>query len=174
MRFRPCIDLHQGVVKQIVGSTLENGRDTPETNFASTERSAADFAASISFARWCAIQRPRTSFDWSRPSSATRASPSSIISRSCFGGLAGAEDDVPRVPELIEGFLVHVAGVSRLDPLGSQTHLEEEIAPLAPHQGVERTAGSEEASTAVVSAVLIVSVAIVIFVDLIILLIIFF
>ena len=45
MRFRPCIDLHQGVVKQIVGSTLENGRDTPETNFASTERSAADFAA---------------------------------------------------------------------------------------------------------------------------------
>lgn len=45
MRFRPCIDLHQGVVKQIVGSTLENGTDTPETNFASTERSAADFAA---------------------------------------------------------------------------------------------------------------------------------
>jgi hypothetical protein len=32
--------------------------------------------------------------------------------------------------------------------------------PLAPPQGVERTAGSEEASTAAVSAVLIVSVAI--------------
>lgn len=67
---------------------------------------------------------------------------------------------MPRDPELLEGFLVHVAGVSRLDPLGSQAHLEEEIAPLAPHQDVERTAGSEEASTAVVSAVLIVSIGI--------------
>ncbi len=45
MRFRPCIDLHQGVVKQIVGSTLDDGSDMPETNFASSERSAADFAA---------------------------------------------------------------------------------------------------------------------------------
>lgn len=44
MRFRPCIDLHQGVVKQIVGSTLENGADMLETNFTSSERSAADFA----------------------------------------------------------------------------------------------------------------------------------
>ena len=25
MKFRPCIDLHNGVVKQIVGSTLEDG-----------------------------------------------------------------------------------------------------------------------------------------------------
>lgn len=32
MRFRPCIDLHQGQVKQIVGSTLRDGQD-PETNF---------------------------------------------------------------------------------------------------------------------------------------------
>ena len=34
MRFRPCIDLHQGVVKQIVGATLSNapGRG-PQTNF---------------------------------------------------------------------------------------------------------------------------------------------
>mgnify|MGYP001070408370 CR=1 FL=1 len=32
MRFRPCIDLHQGQVKQIVGSTLRDGA-TPETNF---------------------------------------------------------------------------------------------------------------------------------------------
>lgn len=34
MRFRPCIDLHQGVVKQIVGSTLTDKQDdSPETNF---------------------------------------------------------------------------------------------------------------------------------------------
>ncbi len=34
MRFRPCIDLHQGIVKQIVGSTLSDKKDdTPETNF---------------------------------------------------------------------------------------------------------------------------------------------
>ena len=34
MRFRPCIDLHDGVVKQIVGSTLtDNGSSGPETNF---------------------------------------------------------------------------------------------------------------------------------------------
>ena len=45
MRFRPCIDLHQGVVKQIVGSTLGAGNDPPQTNFASHDRSAADFAA---------------------------------------------------------------------------------------------------------------------------------
>ncbi len=43
MRFRPCIDLRNGKVVQIVGSTLG---DTPEalvTNF-ETERSPADYA----------------------------------------------------------------------------------------------------------------------------------
>lgn len=44
MRFRPCIDLHQGVVKQIVGSTLTDGTDTmPETNF-QAEKPAEWFA----------------------------------------------------------------------------------------------------------------------------------
>jgi len=34
MRFRPCIDLHQGTVKQIVGSTLEDGNPGAlKTNF---------------------------------------------------------------------------------------------------------------------------------------------
>lgn len=34
MRFRPCIDLHDGVVKQIVGATLsDTGVHGPETNF---------------------------------------------------------------------------------------------------------------------------------------------
>jgi len=34
MRFRPCIDLHGGVVKQIVGATLsDTGFHDPETNF---------------------------------------------------------------------------------------------------------------------------------------------
>ena len=32
MRFRPCIDLHNGVVKQIVGASLRDG-DGPQTNF---------------------------------------------------------------------------------------------------------------------------------------------
>lgn len=42
MKFRPCIDLHSGKVKQIVGSTLTDGT-TPAENF-STDRPAADFA----------------------------------------------------------------------------------------------------------------------------------
>jgi phosphoribosylformimino-5-aminoimidazole carboxamide ribotide isomerase len=33
MRFRPCIDLHHGVVKQIVGATLADDGPAPETNF---------------------------------------------------------------------------------------------------------------------------------------------
>ena len=44
MRFRPCIDLHDGKVKQIVGATLSDDReDQVVTNF-ETERSPADFA----------------------------------------------------------------------------------------------------------------------------------
>jgi phosphoribosylformimino-5-aminoimidazole carboxamide ribotide isomerase len=31
--FRPCIDIHAGEVKQIVGSTLTDGQDAPVTNF---------------------------------------------------------------------------------------------------------------------------------------------
>ena len=42
MRFRPCIDLHQGQVKQIVGSSLRDGR-IPETNFIA-KKSPAYFA----------------------------------------------------------------------------------------------------------------------------------
>jgi phosphoribosylformimino-5-aminoimidazole carboxamide ribotide isomerase len=44
MRFRPCIDIHQGVVKQIVGSTLTDRDDTPETNF-KAENPAGWFAS---------------------------------------------------------------------------------------------------------------------------------
>lgn len=36
MKFRPCIDLHQGVVKQIVGGTLRDNQD-PLTNFIATQ-----------------------------------------------------------------------------------------------------------------------------------------
>lgn len=44
MRFRPCIDLHAGVVKQIVGATLSNGAaGKPLTNFAA-EKPASWFA----------------------------------------------------------------------------------------------------------------------------------
>ena len=42
MRFRPCIDLHQGQVKQIVGSTLRDG-EKPQTNFVA-EHTPAYFA----------------------------------------------------------------------------------------------------------------------------------
>ncbi len=45
MRFRPCIDLHGGRVKQIVGSTLQDKRDdTLQTNF-SSDLPAAYYAA---------------------------------------------------------------------------------------------------------------------------------
>ena len=42
MRFRPCIDLHNGHVKQIVGATLSD-EGLPTTNF-ETDKPAADFA----------------------------------------------------------------------------------------------------------------------------------
>lgn len=45
MKFRPCIDLHQGRVKQIVGSTLADGQqERLTTNFAS-DQPAAHYAA---------------------------------------------------------------------------------------------------------------------------------
>ncbi|GBG25187.1 1-5-phosphoribosyl-5-5-phosphoribosylaminomethylideneamino imidazole-4-carboxamide isomerase [Hondaea fermentalgiana] len=45
MKFRPCIDLHEGCVKQIVGGTLtDDAGKTPETNFTS-DKSAGNFAA---------------------------------------------------------------------------------------------------------------------------------
>jgi phosphoribosylformimino-5-aminoimidazole carboxamide ribotide isomerase len=47
MKFRPCIDLHDGIVKQIVGGTLKdataNDVETPVTNFVST-KSAKEYA----------------------------------------------------------------------------------------------------------------------------------
>uniref|UniRef100_A0A7S0WT45 1-(5-phosphoribosyl)-5-[(5-phosphoribosylamino)methylideneamino] imidazole-4-carboxamide isomerase HISN3, chloroplastic n=1 Tax=Pyramimonas obovata TaxID=1411642 RepID=A0A7S0WT45_9CHLO len=50
VEFRPCIDLHKGKVKQIVGSSLKDlpsndkpTNDEPETNF-ETEKSSAEFA----------------------------------------------------------------------------------------------------------------------------------
>ena len=45
MKFRPCIDLHNGQVKQIVGSTLTDDEESSSlnTNFA-TDRPAADYA----------------------------------------------------------------------------------------------------------------------------------
>ena len=43
MRFRPCIDIHNGKVKQIVGSTLRDAGDYAKENFVS-ENDAAYFA----------------------------------------------------------------------------------------------------------------------------------
>lgn len=42
-RFRPCIDLHRGAVKQIVGSSLRDDGSAPQTNFES-EHPAAYYA----------------------------------------------------------------------------------------------------------------------------------
>ena len=43
MQFRPCIDIHNGKVKQIVGSSLKDKNNEAIENFLS-EQSAADFA----------------------------------------------------------------------------------------------------------------------------------
>jgi phosphoribosylformimino-5-aminoimidazole carboxamide ribotide isomerase len=43
MKFRPCIDIHKGKVKQIVGSSLKSDFDNPVTNF-ETDLSPAHFA----------------------------------------------------------------------------------------------------------------------------------
>ena len=37
MRFRPCIDLHEGRVKQIIGSTLGENSQELRTNFVATQ-----------------------------------------------------------------------------------------------------------------------------------------
>ena len=42
--FRPCIDLHDGLVKQVVGGTFTAGEDAPTTNFVS-DHDAGWFAA---------------------------------------------------------------------------------------------------------------------------------
>lgn len=42
MQFRPCIDLHEGKVKQIVGSSLRDGDNSAQVNFES-DRSVAYF-----------------------------------------------------------------------------------------------------------------------------------
>lgn len=47
MRFRPCIDIHAGQVKQIVGSTLsDTSGSAPVTNFVASQ-SAGEFAACV-------------------------------------------------------------------------------------------------------------------------------
>ncbi len=43
MKFRPCIDIHNGKVKQIVGASLQDAGDLAAVNFVS-DKSAADYA----------------------------------------------------------------------------------------------------------------------------------
>ncbi len=40
MEFRPCIDIHNGKVKQIVGGSLKDGADTASENFVSGQDAA--------------------------------------------------------------------------------------------------------------------------------------
>ena len=44
MKFRPCIDIHNGRVKQIIGSTLRDAGDRAAENFVA-EYGAAHYAA---------------------------------------------------------------------------------------------------------------------------------
>ena len=46
MKFRPCIDLHSGQVKQIVGSTLLDKKEEASASFATnfeTDRPAGEY-----------------------------------------------------------------------------------------------------------------------------------
>ena len=43
MRFRPCIDIHNGIVKQIVGSSLKDENDQASENYVAN-REASWFA----------------------------------------------------------------------------------------------------------------------------------
>ena len=45
MRFRPCIDIHNGQVKQIVGGSLRDEGDVAEENFVSQKE--GDFFAEL-------------------------------------------------------------------------------------------------------------------------------
>ena len=40
MRFRPCIDIHNGSVKQIVGGSLKDAGNTAEENYVSGQPSS--------------------------------------------------------------------------------------------------------------------------------------
>ena len=40
MRFRPCIDIHNGKVKQIVGGSLRDEGDRAKTNFTAVQDAA--------------------------------------------------------------------------------------------------------------------------------------
>ena len=40
MRFRPCIDIHNGQVKQIVGGSLKDAGDQAQENFVATQDAA--------------------------------------------------------------------------------------------------------------------------------------
>lgn len=44
MRFRPCIDIHNGKIKQIIGGTLEDKEDNVKENFVS-KRDGAYYAS---------------------------------------------------------------------------------------------------------------------------------
>jgi len=43
--FRPCIDLHEGKVKQIVGGTLSDTAEEVRTNFVADKIEGAEYAA---------------------------------------------------------------------------------------------------------------------------------
>lgn len=48
MRFRPCIDIHNGKVKQIVGGSLRDQGDQAQENFVAEQDAPFFLRASIS------------------------------------------------------------------------------------------------------------------------------
>ena len=58
MKFRPCIDIHNGKVRQIVGSSLRDEGDLAKVNF-TAEGSAADFALFHAALQQKLADRPR-------------------------------------------------------------------------------------------------------------------
>lgn len=77
--FRPCIDLHDGVVKQIVGGTLKSAAagesETPTTNFVAS-LPAEHYAACVLRSRL-----PRSSLSSRTSYSSCTGSTSATISR---------------------------------------------------------------------------------------------
>ena len=56
MRFRPCIDIHNGTVKQIVGGSLRDQDDQAQENFASVKNADYYSERLLEFRRQLALR----------------------------------------------------------------------------------------------------------------------
>ncbi len=107
MEFRPCIDVHNGKVKQIVGGTLTDQGDLAKENYVS-ERSAADFSELY---RGFGLKGGHTILLNSKDSEYYPASKGQVLSalRAWPGGLmAGGGIDDENASEFLEAGASHV------------------------------------------------------------------